>query len=73
MTDTDPIASTAKNGFLKLGDLIPGFNFNKRVMANEEFKPTETFIHRYQDPKVLTDFLTKTLHFKLEQIKMQVS
>ncbi|KAI1248837.1 hypothetical protein MGN70_010040 [Eutypa lata] len=42
-------------------------------MANDEFKPTDVFDHRYQNPKVLTEYLTKTLHFKLEQIKMRTT
>ena len=73
LTDTDPMASTAKTILLKFGELIPGFHFNKRAMANDEFKPTDVFDHRYQNPKVLTEYLTKTLHFKLEQIKMRAS
>lgn len=57
----------------KIGDLIPGVNLKRKIMADENnFEPTHTFTQRYRDPAVLRKELLQ-IGFQDDDIKIRVS
>ncbi|KAI0458535.1 hypothetical protein F5B21DRAFT_435656 [Xylaria acuta] len=64
------MASTIKEQFVKLVDLIPGLRLRRHAMAEESNrKPTDNLSHRYQNQEVLRKALID-MKFKDKDIKI---